>query len=71
MTGLGYRFLGPRVLSTRDDSRFRIWDSKLRGSRFDLRILVFSLIVINPKSPRTQIIGFSGPNTIILVVFGP
>ena len=24
-----------------------------------------------PKGPRTQIIGFQGPNTIILMVFGP
>ena len=25
----------------------------------------------NPKGPRTQTIGFQGPNTIALVVFGP
>ena len=24
-----------------------------------------------PKGPRTQIIGFQGPNTMILMVFGP
>ena len=25
----------------------------------------------NPKGPRTQIIGFQGPNTINVIVFGP
>ena len=25
----------------------------------------------NPKGPRTQIIGFQGPNTINIIIFGP
>ena len=27
--------------------------------------------LIRPKGPRTQIVGFWGPNTIILMAFGP
>ena len=27
--------------------------------------------VYSPKGPRTQIIGFKGPNTINLLAFGP
>ena len=29
------------------------------------------LLNYNPKGPRTQIIGFEGPNAINIIVFGP
>ena len=29
------------------------------------------LLVRNPKGPRTQIVGFQGPNTTIFIVLGP
>ena len=28
-------------------------------------------VLISPKGPRTQIIGLQGPNTMIIMVFGP
>ena len=32
---------------------------------------VAQVTIFFPKGPRTQIMGFQGPNTIILMVFGP
>ena len=28
-------------------------------------------VLFNTKGPRTEIMGFEGPNTIMLIVFGP
>ena len=38
---------------------------------FVVEYLIVLIKRVNPKGPGTQIIGMYGPNTIILMVFGP